>query len=195
MLKNNLLPGANCTAAEVDKVMTHQQCPACMLTSANKRNTSTGSGLRPIQIGSQWSEDYQGPFSTTAIGGYTGKYTFVEVSTGFVMVFLVKSKMASELANCIKKVASFCRLHGHLMTSLRCDSATAEVSNELKSVCADINGVGIQGIDIRPAAPEQQNQNPVERHIQSIDNQINAVLIDQDYFRLPGGASLQSPYV
>ena len=58
-----------------------------MLTSANKRNTSTGSGLRPIQIGSQWSEDYQGPFSTTAIGGYTGKYTFFEVSTGFVMVF------------------------------------------------------------------------------------------------------------
>jgi len=67
------------------------------------------------------------------------------------------------------------------MTSLRCDSATAELSNEIKSICVDINGVGIQGVDIRPAAPEQQNQNPVERHIQSIDNQINAVLIDQDY--------------
>jgi hypothetical protein len=67
------------------------------------------------------------------------------------------------------------------MTSLRCDSATAELSNELRTICTDINGQGEPGVDIRPAAPEQQNQNPVERHIQSIDNQINAVLIDQDY--------------
>jgi hypothetical protein len=129
-------------------------------------------------IGSQWSEDYQGPYSTPAIGGYTGKITFVEVTTGFIMIYLVKSMSTAEIANCVKKVAAFCRLHGHLMTSLRCDSATTELSAELKSLCADMNGPGQQGIDIRPAAPEQQNQNPVERHIQSIDNQVHAV--DQD---------------
>jgi len=151
-----------------------------MLSSAKRRNISPGSGLRPTTIGSQWSEDYQGPYSTQAIGGFTGKVTFVEVSTGFVMVFLVKSKSASEISSCIKKVAAFCRLHGHLMTSLRCDSATAELSNELKSFCVDVNGPGVQGVDIRPAGPEQQNQNPVERYIQSIDNQINSVMIDQD---------------
>ena len=36
------------------------------------------------------------------------------------------------------------------------------------------------GIEIRTAAPEQQNQNPVERYIQAIDNQMNATIIDQD---------------
>jgi hypothetical protein len=66
------------------------------------------------------------------------------------------------------------------MTSLRCDSATSELSNELKTFCVDVNGPGVQGVDIRPAGPEQQNQNPVERYIQSIDNQINSVMIDQD---------------
>ena len=35
--------------------------------------------------------DYQGPYSTPAIGGFTGKITFVEVTTGFIMIFLVKS--------------------------------------------------------------------------------------------------------
>ena len=177
---SNSLPRVNCTAQEVDLVMSHQTCPACMISSIKKKSTPTGSGLRPTLIGSQWSEDYQGPYSTPAIGGYTGKITFVEVTTGFIMNFLVKSKSATEIANCVKKVAAFCRLHGHLMTSLRCDSATTEVSTELRTLCADMNGPGQQGIDIRPAAPEQQNQNPVERHIQSIDNQVHAVLIDQD---------------
>jgi len=139
-----------------------------MLSSTKKRPTNNGSGLKPTQIGSQWSEDYQGPYSVTAIGGFTGKITFVEITTGFLMVFLVKSKTATEIGNCVKKVAAFCRLHGHLMTSLRCDSATAELSNELRTVCIDINGQGKPGVDIRPAAPEQQNQNPVERHIQSL---------------------------
>ena len=39
-----------------------------------------------------WSEDYQGPFAASAIGGYTGRYVFVEFSRGFLIVFLVKAK-------------------------------------------------------------------------------------------------------
>jgi hypothetical protein len=35
--------------------------------------------------------DYQGPYATKAIRGFNGKFTFVEWSVGYGVVFLVKS--------------------------------------------------------------------------------------------------------
>jgi hypothetical protein len=49
-------------------------------------------GLRSLIGGARWSEDYQGPYTTPAIGRYTGRYIFVECTTGFILVFLVKAK-------------------------------------------------------------------------------------------------------
>ena len=66
------------------------------------------------------------------------------------------------------------------MTTLRCDSSTVEAARQLKEQCANINGDGLPGVEIRAAAPKQQNQNPVERHIQAVDNQIKAIMMDQD---------------
>ena len=147
MLRANTLLGTkNCTVQEIELVMAHQQCPACMMTKANKRTTPIGSGLRPLQVGRIWSEDYQGPFATPAIGGYTGKYTFVEITCGYLIVLLVKSK--TELFDCIKKVAEYCKIHGKLFTTLRCDSGTIETSSELRRLCADVNGLGNQGVEI-----------------------------------------------
>jgi len=71
-------------------------------------------------------------------------------------------------------------MHGKLFTTLRCDSGTIEMSSELRRLCADVNGLGNQGVEIREAGLEQQNQNPVEIHIQSVDNQANANLLVQD---------------
>jgi hypothetical protein len=165
MIRSNLISNAPCTVEEINLVMNHQQCPACMLAKTNKRITNPGSGLRSLNVGEIWSEDYQGPFATPAIGGYTGRYIFVECTTGHLIVFLVKSK--TELITCIKKLSIFCQTFGKLPRVLRSDPAKVEISNELREKCASINGVGVPGIEIRPAAPEQQNQNPVERYIQA----------------------------
>jgi len=66
------------------------------------------------------------------------------------------------------------------MQELRVDAGKVEISDEFQKTCDDINGIGVPGIKISPAAPEKQNQNTVERHIQTIENQITANLIDQD---------------
>ena len=79
-----------------------------------------------------------------------------------------------------RKLSIFCKTYGKLPRILRSDPAKVELSNEVKEQCASINDVNLPGIEIRAAAPEQQNQNPVERHIQAIDNQMNATIIDQD---------------
>ena len=52
----------------------------------------------------------------------------------------------------------------------------------------------MQSFDTRAAGPEQQYQNPVERFIQSIDNQINSVMIDQDLLS-PAWWSLETKLV
>ncbi len=45
------------------------------------------SGVHQIIAGSHWSWDYQGPFAISAIGGFNGKFTCVELPCGFGIVF------------------------------------------------------------------------------------------------------------
>ena len=66
------------------------------------------------------------------------------------------------------------------MRVLRVDAGTVENSTKMGEVCASVNGVGRPGVDIRPAAVEKQKQNIVERHIETIDNQINAITVGND---------------
>ena len=46
--------------------------------------------------------DYQGPYATKAIGEFNGKFTFVEWSVGYGVLFLVKFK--SEAYSCVLKI-------------------------------------------------------------------------------------------
>jgi hypothetical protein len=58
MIRSNLISNAPCTVEEINLVMNHQQYPACMLAKPNKRITHPGSGLRSLNVGEIWSEDY-----------------------------------------------------------------------------------------------------------------------------------------
>jgi len=66
------------------------------------------------------------------------------------------------------------------MRLLRVDAGSVESSKKFGESCASANGSGLPGVELRPAGVEKQNQNPVERHIQTIDNQINAMLVGID---------------
>jgi hypothetical protein len=78
MIKANLISNALCSVEEINLIMNQQNCSACMLAKVNRRVTVLGSGLRSLMVGEIWSEDYQGPFTTPAIGGCTGRYIFVD---------------------------------------------------------------------------------------------------------------------
>lgn len=93
---------ANCTEAKILLVKSHQDCVACLLAKARAITIIPSNGIRCNIIGRSWSMDYQGPYATPAIGGYTGRFLFVERSRGYLISFLVKAK--SEAFKCVSKV-------------------------------------------------------------------------------------------
>ena len=78
------------------------------------------------------------------------------------------------------RLAQYCNLFGKRVLCLRTDAGSVENAVDFKRQCAEIHGVDSRGIEVRPANVEKQNQNPVERHIQTVDNLIRTVMIDQD---------------
>jgi hypothetical protein len=129
-------------------------------------------------MGSVWSMDYSEPYATKAIGVFTGRFTFLELSVDYVAVFLVKSKM--EAFACVVKINLLCRKYGYQFVKLRVGQGSVGNSELYLQQCDAINSVGTRGIEVFPANVEIQNQNPVERGVQTADNMIAAVMVDQD---------------
>ena len=75
-------------------------------------------------------------------------FVFVCLSTGYGVVFLVKSK--TELYLCVKKINVLCNRFGHEFEVLRVDAGKVEDSAVFEQ-CACINGNGIRGIEVRSA--------------------------------------------
>lgn len=151
---------------------------------------STSTGVRPNIVRQCWSMDYIGPYSVLANGGFTGEFVAVERSCGYLVVFLVKSKM--EACRVAKELSLLCKRFGHRMEKLQVDFGTVERGAEFIESCSRLNStmqdaevtVGIvsveKGVEVLPAAPQRQQQNPVERHIQQYKNLKAANMVDQD---------------
>ena len=79
MVKENLLGEVDVTYPEINLVADHQDCYSCALSKWRALSKTVNSNLRPALIGKSWSMDYKGPYATPALGGYTGKFGFVEL--------------------------------------------------------------------------------------------------------------------
>ena len=178
MLRNGLIIRADVTADEVDLVSSHQECMPCALARWKKLNETPSSGLRPLRPGQTWSSDYQGPYAVEAVGGFTGMFTFVCLSTGYGVVFLVRSKMEHFI--CVQKIDTLCNRWGHMFEVLRVDAGSVEASDLFIEKCATIHGLGKPGIQVRPANVGMQEQNPVERYVQTAQNMMAAMMVAQD---------------
>ena len=74
-----------------------------------------------------------------------------------------------------------CRRFGYRMCELRVDMGTVENSEEFGKACHTINqDIGGAGVEVLPANVEMQQQNPVERHIQTAENMDAAIQVGQD---------------
>jgi len=87
------------------------------------------------------------------------------------LFFLVRHK--TEVTECVRLVRLKCLQHGHQMESVRCDSGSVELGKEFQEKCQS------QGIEVKEAAVEHQEQNPVERHLQTAGASITAMLTGQ----------------
>jgi len=163
---------------EIALVRDHQDCYACALAKWNRLSAVPSSGLHQLIAGSEWTGNIEGIYVTKAIEGFCYNTAFVELITGYGCVFLLK--LRTEMMTCIKQVARYCNKHGHRMVRLFVDAGTVENGQALQDG-AGINGVNEQRVNIRPASPERQQANPVERRIQTLGNHIDVVMVDQDF--------------
>ena len=164
---------------EILLVKMHQDCVSCMLAKTRAISATPSSGIRCNIIGSSWSMDYQGPYATPAIGGYTGRFLFVERSREYLVSFLVKAK--SEAFVCVEKVHQQCRRFGHVMRELQTDMGKVENSEAFHHSCHSINSEhGQRGIEVNPVNINMQQQNVVEWYVQTHDNMFAAIMVDND---------------
>jgi hypothetical protein len=181
MVKENLLGEVDVTYQEINLVDDHQDCYSCALSKWRALSKTVNSNLRHTLIGKSWSMDYKGPYAILALGGYFGKFVFVELSCGDCVVFLTKTK--KNAIQYVRKVNLLCRRFGHVMETLRVDMGAVENSIAFLASCHSINnerGLTMQGLEINPANIPMPGQNPVERHIQTLDSHEAAITVDQD---------------
>lgn len=62
------------------------------------------------------------------------------------------------------------------------DAGSVENSDTFTEQCPRIHGLVKPGIQVRPANGAMQQQNPVERYVQTAQNMITAMMIAQDLF-------------
>ena len=145
------LKHADCTEAEILLVSQHQDCVSCMLAKARAISAIPSSGIR---------------YATPAIGGYTGRFLFVERSRGYVISFLVKAK--TEAFECVSHVHQHCRRFGHTMMELQTDMGSVENSVLFRESCHKLNNDRQErGVEVNPVNINMQKQNVVERYIQT----------------------------
>ena len=175
------------TAKDIRLTVSKQQCLACAMSKWNRLPKRVATGVRQLRIGHTWSIDYIGPYAVVANGGFTGEFLCHEASCGYLVDHLVKSKM--EATRVVKEFSLLCRRFGHRMEVVRVDFGSVENGSDFLKVCSNLHsleGVHVDvefiesGVEVRPAAPERQQQNPVERAIQTWKNLRAANMFDQN---------------
>jgi len=93
MLKMGTLKIATCAQEEVILVRDHRHCLARMIAKVKAIDKTPSCCIRPNIIGRSWIIDYQGSCGTLAIGRYSGRFLFVERSSGYQISFLVRENI------------------------------------------------------------------------------------------------------
>ena len=177
-IKNNLW---NFSEAEKDiitpenirSVFLHYECISCALGKKNKLPRNFGSAISNNVVGHTLSVDYIGKILPTAYNGYNGMYFFVDCVTGYMHVFLVRTK--TKLKDCVLDVISFYKKYNHIVRVLRYDSDSVQLSDDFTLFLENITNPVRSEVSI----PGSHYQNPVERHIQTFIKGVSTLLHGQ----------------
>ena len=161
------------TPGLVRRIMSKQPCTACALGKRNKLNKAYGSGIKPDNPGQVISIDYQGKISPVSVRGFTGWFIFKDICTGYRHGIMTKDKSAKTFIEALSHVIDFYNRHGHRVDKLRMDAGSTENSAAVTEFCNEHN------IELDPAAVDEEQQNPVEREVQTLTKGVSAMLLDQ----------------
>ena len=165
----------------IRKLFDKYPCTACALAKTNKLPQAQGSGLLPDQPGHTISFDYKGPINPTSTAGYTGVFIDIDVKTLYMRETPTKSKSAEDVIAHLKETISFYRSFGWVVKYIRCDSGSETLSEAVRFFL--LNQGEHPPIYVSTSPPYSQQQDPVERSMQTMIKGVGALLVDQ--FMLP----------
>ena len=171
-IRNGSIVGTDLTYDDIRKVMTHLQCPACILAKTAAKPEPLGSGIRSLLPFDSIAIDYLGKYDM-AIGGWTGMIVGYDCHTLFGMGYLVKSKDSDVYIEAMNHFIRFANRFRYEVRVVRTDAGSTEMSDTLGAYLSN------RGIQVSPAAPEFQRQNPAERKIRTMKEMVAAMMEDQ----------------
>ena len=171
-VRDGIIVNSKLSYAEIMLASKHIQCVACALAKWPK-HLNPGSGIRPIYPFETISIDDLGPYQPAAKGGYHRALIAVDCCVLYGIGRLIKVFNSEECISFVREIVSFAKRFRFVIRRVRFDAGRIENSSEFREFLADNH---IEGC---PAGTELQNQNPIERYVQTVKNTISAVMADQ----------------
>ena len=160
------------TPAIVERVFAHQICYYCAIGKVHHWTPGPGSGAPWPSIGYAVSIDYV-PVSKRAFGGFNAMFLIRELRVGLLIVHLTRDK--TTFPSVVYKLRLYFLQYGLALRVIFTDSGGVEVSQKTRDM------LNIHEIQIHPSPPEQQNQNPVERSVQTLNYGISTIMAAQQF--------------
>ena len=165
------------TADQIRRVFEKHKCVHCILAKRNRRPISQPSGGRTRETGPGdiISADSVGKISPISREGYEWFFIFEDVATGYLHVFLSKSKVG--FVHALSHVVTWYKARGWTPKILRTDQGKELMSAEVQAYL-DAN-------QILPeySAPYCHWQNSVERDVQTVTRGVSTMLHSQSWLR------------
>ena len=156
----------------IHAVMSRMHCTACALCKMHKLSSTNGEGMHGVLPGEELSVDYQGKVSPVSVRGFNGFYLFKDKFSGFRHAIMVKDKTAKTYLSAVDKVIKFYNSYGQKVEKIRCDAGSTENDS---GVVEFLNKTHF--IKVNTVAVEHQNQNFVEREVQTLIRGVGCLLV------------------
>jgi hypothetical protein len=113
-LKNGAWTDVSISADQVSEAFSRKDCISCSVGKINRLPRNAGSGLHPSVFGEYWSVDFK-PVTPASVTNHIGFYLFVELSTGYLMSFLVKKNNQAVFLMSVRMVSAYLKKNRHQM--------------------------------------------------------------------------------
>jgi len=158
------------TANDIIAVFGRYPCPACELGKMRRSPMLQGSGIEPSTVGERVSVDGV-PVNVASIDGHVGYFHFRDQFSKYEHSYPYKFK--TEFIDAVKDFLQLLFEYGHSIKMLQFDAGSVELSDNTKVQLSNLH------IESHPAVPERQNQNTIERSVQTRTYAIATMMLDQ----------------
>jgi hypothetical protein len=173
-IRDGTVAGTDLTYQDVMLVNKHVDCTACALAKWCTPGHGPSVTSHPTAPFHTISLDGLGPYTPLAVGGYSRAILATCCATMFHMGKLIKKYNGRELVVFLTEVVKLAVSKKFMVKVLRYDAGSVENGGEVKDF------LRLHQIEGRPAVPEHQHQNPVERSVRTVKETIAANMVDQN---------------